>query len=149
MWLFPALANEGLDKLDDFKVLFSKSSDHTSLLDNLKQIGFYTDCLGRANWSIPADVIDRGNAERIILVAKAFAKDPQKYAPQNGGFCTYGMSVGKKFDGNPKYASVSGGKLYVFLNHDIFKLYQKDPQGTIDRAAKNWVKLQHIAASEL
>lgn len=81
--------------------------------------------------------------------AKAFDKDPQKYLPQNGGFCTYGVSVAKKFDGNPSYASVEDGKLYVFLNQDIYKLYQKDRQGTINKAANNWVKIQHTAASAL
>ena len=33
----------------------------------------------------------------------AFRKNPQRYTPQNGGFCTYGVSVGKKFDGNPAF----------------------------------------------
>ena len=31
----------------------------------------------------------------------AFNKNPARFVPQNGGFCTYGVSVGKKFDGNP------------------------------------------------
>ncbi|MBV1881253.1 MAG: YHS domain-containing protein [Pseudomonadales bacterium] len=79
----------------------------------------------------------------------AFEKKPKHYAPQNGGFCTFGVSVGKKFDGNPNYSSVVGGKLYVFLNEDIFKLYQKDRAGTITKAAKQWKKVEHIAALEL
>ena len=28
---------------------------------------------------------------------KMFAQDPDKYAPQNGGFCTFGVSVGALF----------------------------------------------------
>ena len=39
---------------------------------------------------------------------------PEKYIPQNGGFCTYGVSKGKKFDGDPQYASVVDDELYVF-----------------------------------
>ena len=75
MWLFPALASGGVDKLDGFKMLFSESSDHTSILDDLKQIGFYTDCLGKAHWSIPAEIIDKNNTEEIIQIAKVLAKD--------------------------------------------------------------------------
>lgn len=79
----------------------------------------------------------------------AFKKDPAKYAPQNGGFCTFGVSVGKKFDGNPKFAAVNNGKLYVFLNQDIYKLFQKDQLGTIKNASKQWRQIEHTAAVKL
>lgn len=78
-----------------------------------------------------------------------FSNSPGKYVPQNGGFCTFGVSVGKKFDGNPKFAAVKGGKLYVFLNEDIYKLFQKDEQGTISKAASQWPKIEHTAAMKL
>lgn len=78
-----------------------------------------------------------------------FTKSPQQYAPQNGGFCTFGVSVGKKFDGNPRFASVIDGKLYVFLNENIYKMFQNDKQGTISKAKAQWGKIQHTAAVEL
>ena len=80
---------------------------------------------------------------------KAFEDAPQRYVPQNGGFCTYGVSVGKKFDGNPRYAAVADGKLYVFLNEEIFRLFDKDRAGTIAKAHKQWKKIRHTAAGEL
>ncbi|WP_428410044.1 YHS domain-containing (seleno)protein [Hyphococcus sp.] len=79
----------------------------------------------------------------------AFKRAPEKYLPQNGGFCTFGVSVSKKFDGDPQYADVHNGKLYVFLNEDIFRMYQKDKTGVIAKAEKNWAKIQHTAAREL
>lgn len=79
----------------------------------------------------------------------AFKAHPAKYAPVNGGFCTFGVSVGKKFDGDPRYAAVENGKLYVFLNEDIFKMFQKDKAGTIARAKTQWMKIQHSAAKAL
>ncbi len=79
----------------------------------------------------------------------AFKANPTNYLPQNGGFCTFGVSKGKKFDGDPKYAALVDGKLYVFLNEEIFALFQKDRSGTITQAAKNWPTIEHIAASEL
>lgn len=79
----------------------------------------------------------------------AFKRAPAKYLPQNGGFCTFGVSVGKKFDGDPQYADVHNGKLYVFLNEDIFRNYQKDKTGVIAKAEKNWTRIQHAAARDL
>ncbi|TQV84589.1 hypothetical protein FLL46_22230 [Aliikangiella coralliicola] len=78
-----------------------------------------------------------------------FKKSPQSYVPQNGGFCTFGVSVGKKFDGNPRFAAIEEGKLYLFLNEAIFKEFQKDRKGTIKKAASNWKKIKHVAATKL
>lgn len=79
----------------------------------------------------------------------AFTANPGRFAPQNGGYCTFGVSVGKKFDGDPRYAAVVDGKLYVFLNEDILKAFQKDQAGTISKAATNWRTIRSVAAAEL
>lgn len=79
----------------------------------------------------------------------AFTAAPGRFAPQNGGYCTFGVSVGKKFDGDPKYAAVQNGKLYVFLNEDILKAFQKDPAGTIAKADANWKRIRSTAAADL
>lgn len=79
----------------------------------------------------------------------AFEANPGAYVPQNGGFCTFGVSVGKKFDGDPQYAAIEGGKLYVFLNEEIFQAFQKDRAGTIAKAEKNWSEIKHTAAEDL
>ena len=79
----------------------------------------------------------------------AFTADPARHGPKNEGFCTYGLSVGKKFDGDPRYAAVVDGKLYVFLNEQIFQLFHEDRAGTIATAAEQWQRTGHIAAAEL
>ncbi|MEP3244367.1 MAG: YHS domain-containing (seleno)protein [Sneathiella sp.] len=78
-----------------------------------------------------------------------FKSNPAKYLPQNGGFCTYGVSVGKKFDGDPQFSAIEDGKLYVFLNEDIYKLFQKDRAGTISKAETQWKKIRSTAAGDL
>jgi YHS domain-containing protein len=78
-----------------------------------------------------------------------FKTSPSAFIPQNGGFCTYGVSVGKKFDGNPQYADIVDDKLYVFLNEEIFNAYLKDRKGTIKKAAKNWQTIEHLAVDKL
>ncbi|PIW61948.1 AbiV family abortive infection protein [Shewanella sp. CG12_big_fil_rev_8_21_14_0_65_47_15] len=75
MWIFPSLVADGAKKLEDFKDVFNNESEHPQLLDNLKQIGFYTDCLGKAHWSIPVKVIDKENATQMITIAKTQCKE--------------------------------------------------------------------------
>lgn len=79
----------------------------------------------------------------------AFETNPAQYTPQNGGFCTYGVSVGAKFDGNPSYSDVVDGKLYVFLNEEIYNAYQQDPQGTIAKAEQNWTRIRSTPSEDL
>ena len=80
---------------------------------------------------------------------ETFKKSPAKYVPAHGGFCTFGVSVGKKFDGDPRYADIRDGKLYLFLNEEIFRMYQKDKNGTIKKADAQWKKIEHKAAADL
>jgi AbiV family abortive infection protein len=76
-WLLPQLAAQGARRLDDFSPLFHEDSEHPFLLDHIKQIGFYTDCLGKAHWSIPDEVIDKTLAKMLVEIAKIFAKDSE------------------------------------------------------------------------
>lgn len=79
----------------------------------------------------------------------AFEADPASFLPQYGGFCTFGVSVGKKFDGDPNYAAVIDGSLYVFLNAEIFEAFQADQEGTLAKAAAQWPKIQSTPVPEL
>ncbi|MEP1933066.1 MAG: YHS domain-containing (seleno)protein [Roseibium sp.] len=78
-----------------------------------------------------------------------FSANPASYLPQNGGFCTFGVSVGKKFDGDPQFAAVVEDKLYLFLNEEIFREFQKDEAGTISKAATNWKTIRTTPAKDL
>jgi AbiV family abortive infection protein len=69
-WILPQLAKQGARKLEDLLPLVNKDSDHPFILDQVKQLGFYTDCLGKAHWSIPADVIDESLAKAIVSTAE-------------------------------------------------------------------------------
>lgn len=80
---------------------------------------------------------------------KAFEANPTRYIVQNGGFCTFGVSVNKKFDGDPNFAAVVDDKLYVFLSEDIYQAFLKDKAGTISKAAENWKTIEHTAAKDL
>jgi len=80
---------------------------------------------------------------------KRFAADPAKYTPQYGGFCAFGVAIGKKLDASPRFADIVDGKLYVFLNAAAFAKYKEDKAGTLAKAEKNWPAMHHVAVSEV
>ena len=72
-WVAPDLAMKGARTLDDFAHVFDDASDHPYVLDQLKQVAMYTDCLGKANWSKPDRVIGKDLALIILRTAGIFA----------------------------------------------------------------------------
>ena len=72
----------------------------------------------------------------------AFKSDPAKYAPQYGGFCSWGVSVGKLFDVDPVNGwKIVDNKLYLNFNGDINTTFSKDADGFIRKANGNWASL--------
>jgi YHS domain-containing protein len=67
-----------------------------------------------------------------------FATDTEKYAPQNGGFCSFGVSVGALFPVDITTWQVHNDKLYLTLNPDVNDMFNQDLEGNIAKAAKNW-----------
>ena len=70
-----------------------------------------------------------------------FMKDPENYSPQYGGYCAYGISLGKIFGGDPEIWTIVEGKLYLNLNQEIAKIWKQDIQGYIKKADIRWPKL--------
>ena len=80
---------------------------------------------------------------------KTFKSNPGKYAPQFGGYCAFGATLNKKFDGDPRSWTVVNDKLYLNLNPDIQEKFSKDVPGFISKAEANWPKIQHTSVSGL
>ena len=82
--------------------------------------------------------VRNGNAANLAT----FKGDPAKYAPQYGGFCSWGVSVGKLFDVDPVNGwKIADGKLYMNFNADINNTFSKDPAGYISKANGHWPAL--------
>jgi len=95
---------------------------------------------------------DYNGAEWLFASAEnlaAFKAEPAKYAPQYGGFCAFAVALGKKLDGDPHYADIVDGKLYLFVNAEIFEKYKKDSKRILAKAAATWPSIQHKSAREL
>jgi len=69
-WIIPILVAEGARTLHDMASAVDKDGEHAALLDALKQLAFYTDCLGDRHWSIPAEVVDADLARSMLVSAE-------------------------------------------------------------------------------
>jgi YHS domain-containing protein len=69
---------------------------------------------------------------------EAFIAAPDKYVPQYGGYCAFGMAGGYKAAADPAAFSVVDGKLYLNYNRDIQKQWIADVPGFVTKADKNW-----------
>ncbi len=78
-----------------------------------------------------------------------FVNDPKKYAPANGGYCTFGVVLRKKLDGDPEVWSLLNGYLYIFLNEDVKDKFFQDEGGNLRKVIQNWPLIRDKAPEEL
>jgi YHS domain-containing protein len=83
------------------------------------------------------------------ISADTFKADPARYLPQYGGFCAFAVALGKKLDGDPRFADIVDGKLYLFVNQAVYEKYKADPQATITKAEEVWPTIHHTAIGSL
>lgn len=69
---------------------------------------------------------------------EAFRVDPERYAPQFGGYCAYGVAVGNTVRGDPELWTIHEGKLYVNIDQSVQDIWVKDVPGYIADAEANW-----------
>ena len=72
-----------------------------------------------------------------------FAADPNKYAPQYGGFCAYAASKGALAPTDPHAWTVRGDKLYLNYSMSVRSTWRKNVESNITLADKNWLTLKN------
>jgi YHS domain-containing protein len=70
-----------------------------------------------------------------------FAAAPEKYAPQYGGYCAYGVASGYAVKIEPDAWSLVDGKLYLNYDRSVQKTWQSDVPGHIRKADENWPRV--------
>ena len=70
-----------------------------------------------------------------------FVRDPQKYAPQFGGYCAWAVSRGYTASIDPEAWRIVDGKLYLNYSKRVQRMWEKDVAQRIDEATRNWPKL--------
>lgn len=78
-----------------------------------------------------------------------FKADPQAFAPQYGGYCAFGVAMGKKFETDPQAWKIEDGKLYLNLDKTVQQRWLEDTQGFIQDANTNWTSIKTVAADKL
>jgi YHS domain-containing protein len=70
---------------------------------------------------------------------EVFKSNPEKYAPQFGGYCAYGMSRGYKAKTEPDAWTIVEGKLYLNYNTDVRdNIWNEKQSEFIEKANANW-----------
>ena len=67
-----------------------------------------------------------------------FDKDPAKYEAQFGGFCAYGASRGNTVPVKIEAWQIVNGRLLMQYDLDVKAKFNRDPQGNLSKADKNW-----------
>ena len=80
---------------------------------------------------------------------KAFEANPEKYLPAYGGYCAYGVALGKKFVGDAEIWEIVDGTLYLNLAPNVQEEWKKDVPGNIQKANSNWPGIKDKAPSDL
>lgn len=71
-----------------------------------------------------------------------FAQNPEAYAPQYGGYCSYAVSHGYTADGDPRAWKLVDGKLYLNYNDKAKEAWEKEQEKNIQQGAENWKEFQ-------
>ena len=80
---------------------------------------------------------------------ETFSADPEKYVPAYGGYCAFGVSVGKKFVGDPEVWRVVNGRLYLNLDTTVQDIWFEDVDGNISAANEQWTAIKDKSPAEL
>ena len=67
-----------------------------------------------------------------------FRVQPEKYAPQYGGYCAYGTADGHKAPTEPDTWTIDNNKLYFNYNKKVQTNWNKDRPAFIEKANTNW-----------
>lgn len=112
----------------------------------------------------PVSYLDMGIAQRGVKTFKSehnkviyyftsaeqkmtFDKNPNKYLPQFGGYCAFGIYAGAKFRPDPNKFIVKDGKYFLYLYNielDAQQLWlaEKNHAKLLSTANNNWKKLK-------
>ncbi len=117
--------------------------------------GMDTVAYHRASKAVPGKgrfVSEFGGAKFRFVSAsnqQAFEADPEQFLPAYGGWCAYGIRVGKKFDTDPDVFKLVNGKLYLQLDQGTQKVWLRSVDKNIAIADRLWPRLRTVSSTML
>lgn len=71
-----------------------------------------------------------------------FKASPEKYSPQYGGFCAFGVANGYKVKIEPDAWAIVDDKLYLNYDAGVQEEWNADRDGFINKADSQWNKIK-------
>lgn len=71
----------------------------------------------------------------------SFKAQPEKYAPQYGGYCAYAAAKNDLVSADPEAWKIVDGKLYLNYSKDVQKKWEANQADFITKADSNWPAL--------
>jgi hypothetical protein len=72
----------------------------------------------------------------------AFAAEPERYAPQYGGWCAWAVAHGYTAKIDPEAWSIIDGRLFLNYSKDVQSQWAEDIPGYVAKGDANWPKLE-------
>jgi YHS domain-containing protein len=67
-----------------------------------------------------------------------FHRNPERYAPQFGGYCAWAVAHGYTADGDPEVWTIVDGRLYLNYSKRVQRKWQANIPEYIQQAQANW-----------
>ncbi len=80
---------------------------------------------------------------------KMFQSNPEMYAPAFGGWCSYGVRVGKKFRIDPSAWVIENKRLFLQLDLGTQKIWAQDKAKNIEIADRLWPQIKSVSTQVL
>jgi YHS domain-containing protein len=114
-------------------------STDNGAIDGYDPVSYFVD--GRAERG-SADIVAEWNGAVWHFASEAhrdmFVEDPEKFAPQYGGFCALGMAHGGDVPTDPEAWTIYEGKLYLNMIKEVTITWRYNPDKLIERADLKW-----------
>jgi len=78
-----------------------------------------------------------------------FEKNPANYIPAFGGYCAFGVTVNRKFFGDPQVWFIRKGTLYLNLDANTQNTWRENIPGNIKKANSKWKEIKDISPYDL
>lgn len=74
----------------------------------------------------------------------AFLREPERYAPQYGGYCAYGTAKGYKAKTDPEAFSIVNDKLYLNYSLAVRERWQEGLPDIVAAGDRNWPAVSRL-----
>lgn len=118
-------------------------SENGVAIEGTDPVAYFTQ--GEAIAGLPEFSHQWGNTTWYFATAEhrdLFASDPQKYAPQYGGFCAWAVSQNYPAPIDPAAWKIVNDRLYLNYSPSIQEKWAQDIPGNIVKADRNWPEIR-------